>query len=343
MRRIVVAVLLWCGAAPLQAQQQSVVLRVRVEAAGQAVAGALVALLDQRNAVVSERLTGERGSQAFRIVPGTYRVRVRRIGFYPFTSDTIRITADRDLVLRVDSRAVMLRGVVVTASSRCARVGDSATELGLVWSEVLKALRASELTREDASVFARTRQYHRITRRDTLLFADTVIRDVHAPRPFVALDPRRLAREGYVRGNERDGWEYFAPDERVLLSDEFAATHCLRLTRDRSRPGEIGVGFEPAPRHRVPDIAGVIWVDERSAELREVVFRYVRAGLLERFGAGGRTKFVRTPAGAWLVSEWQLRAPMIEYVPLSRDRFNPVGFVEHGGDLLLPDEAPQTR
>ena len=45
----------------------------------------------------------------------------------------------------------------------------------------------------------------------------------------------KLATNGYVLGDEIQGWHYFAPDEVVLRSEQFAATHCFRLVRDKQR------------------------------------------------------------------------------------------------------------
>jgi len=125
------------------------------------------------------------------------------------------------------------------------------------------------------------------------------------------------------------------PDEAVLLSDGFAATHCFRSVRHRNRPGQIGVAFEPAPKRKRSDIQGVLWLDEASSELREIRFQFVNAGILSRFEPGGFTRFHRMPSGAWIVSEWQLRMPQLEY------RLGPVpttavtGYIVNGGEVVL--------
>jgi len=108
-----------------------------------------------------------------------------------------------------------------------------------------------------------------------------------------------------------DGWTIFGPDETVLLSEGFAATHCFRLVRDSGRPTQIGVSFQPVPGRKVPDISGVIWVDQVTSELREMSFHFVNAGELSRFNAGGYTRFARVPSGAWIVDEWKLTAPKL--------------------------------
>jgi hypothetical protein len=152
-----------------------------------------------------------------------------------------------------------------------------------------------------------------------------------------------LAADGYVLGDEIQGWHYFAPDEVVLLSDQFAATHCFRLLRERERPGEIGVAFEPVPMRTIADIAGALWVDEHTSELREIVFRYVNAGVFSRFEAGGFTRFTRVPSGAWLVSDWQLRVPLltVRTSPYSGKQFSAIGYAENGGGIL--PSAPRVQ
>ena len=127
--------------------------------------------------------------------------------------------------------------------------------LGLGRSALLgridKALRASQLTIADLAGFGRGRVYHseigpggKVVSTDTTLFA------IVNQRPFGAIDPDSLARAGYVFGDEAKGWIFYAPDETVLLSDQFATTHCFRLVREAARPGAIGVAFEPVPQRK---------------------------------------------------------------------------------------------
>ena len=62
------------------------------------------------------------------------------------------------------------------------------------------------------------------------------------------------------------------------------------------------------------DVAGI---DEAVAELREVVFHFVNAGVIGRYEATGFTRFLRVPSGAWIVDEWLLRLPRIASRPSS--------------------------
>jgi hypothetical protein len=130
------------------------------------------------------------------------------------------------------------------------------------------------------------------------------------------------------------GWVYFAPDEAVLLSAEFAATHCFRVIRDRNRRGQVGLSFSPAPNRKISDIDGVVWLDEGSAELREILFRFVNIGEVTQFKPGGRVHFRRMPSGAWLVDEWSLRFPQLEMTADAFSRLREVGYIEDGGTLI---------
>jgi hypothetical protein len=251
-----------------------------------------------------------------------------------------------ELLLSVESSPIALDRIVVTANSECGRSDAGSQSLGVVWDEIDKALRASQLTTDDLSGFARGRVYRREVGRDgSVLSNDTTMFPITNRRPFGAIDPVTLATEGYVIGDPRNGWRYFAPDETILLSEQFVSTHCFKLVRDAARPREIGVAFEPAPGRRVADIAGALWVDERSAELREVVFRFVNAGVFSRFDAGGFTRFLRVPSGAWIVDEWQLKAPRLEMRPPSpyqAAQFSVVGYTENGGGIVRSGRLSQS-
>jgi hypothetical protein len=264
-------------------------------------------------------------------------VRARRIGFLPFISSPVVLPRQGELLLAVETPQVELRSIVVQSRSQCKQSDPGPRTLGVVWDEIDKALRSSQLTTEDLAGFGRALTYRQdVLPNGAVVSSDTTFFLIRATRPFGAIDPVLLATDGYVRGNEANGWHYFAPDETVLLSEQFAATHCFRLVRERERTGQIGVAFEPVPQRRVPDIAGVLWVDERTAELREMVFRFVNAGVFSQFQASGFTRFLRVRSGAWLVDEWRLRAPRLamQQVPYASPRYTLTGYVENGGGIL---------
>jgi hypothetical protein len=326
-------------AAPAYAQQTTTELRVRLNAPdGAPVAGALIALVDAKDSIVAEGLSSGEGVRVLRAPAGTYRVRVRRIGYRPFFSGDVSVPRSGELVLDVESARVMLEGIVVNSKSQCKRNDPDSRSLEAVWDEIDKALTSSQLTMEDLEGIGFARVYRKeVTREGVLVSADTNTFPIGDRRPFGAIDPHILANEGYVVGNESKGWNYFAPDEVVLLSDQFAATHCFRLVREAARPGEIGVAFEPAPERKLADITGVLWVNETSSELREVVFRFANAKALSRYYAGGFTRFRRMPSGTWIVDEWKLTVPRFELrqeaVGLP-PKLVAIGRIDNGGGIL---------
>ena len=312
-------------------------VRIRLDSKqGDPVGGALVALIDSAQRVVVEGVSGENGTRVLKAPAGSYRVRVRRIGFLPFFSEPVSLPHSGEMVLSVESARVALQSVVVTSKSTCGAIDENDRTLSLVWDEISKALRTTQLNARDFDNIARFFVYRRrLNANGTVLTSDTTFFSQSRGKPFGVRNPAVLAVQGYVLGDERTGWTYFAPDEAVLLSDQFAATHCFRVVRDRKRASEVGIEFIPASGRKMPEIAGVLWVDHATAELRELAFRFVNSGVLEQFGAGGFTKFRRVPSGAWIVSDWGLRAPILSRQEKPGSRFTVDGYVVDGGGLLL--------
>jgi hypothetical protein len=335
---VLVALLPMTPLSPQASPTTTVQVAVRLQSGADIpVAGALVALLDARDSVVAEGLSTESGRRMLRAPPGTYRVRARRIGFLPFISSPVVLPHEGELLLAVETPRVVLQSIVVNSRSQCKRSDKGQDALGVVWDEIDKALRASQLTIDDLSGFGQALTYRtQIGPNGAVVSTDTTVYQIRETRPFGAIDPLTLATRGYVLGDANQGWQYFAPDEVVLRSEEFAATHCFRLVRERDRSGEIGVAFEPVPERRLTEIAGVLWVDERTAELREIIFRFVNAGVFSQFDAGGFARFTRVPSGAWLVSNWQLRVPLLTMrrSPYSGEQYSIVGYAENGGGIL---------
>lgn len=329
----------------VQAQTPNNELRVRVLTnTGSPIEGALVALVDQENKVVAEGLTPLSGTRVLSATPGSYRVRVRRIGFTPFISDVVSIPYIGTFSLRVRSDPISLKRVVVSADSVCKQPANAASTLAVVWEEITKALEASQLALDDFAGLAQGRVYRKETGRQGEVYVNqSRTFFVKNRRPFSSVDPEVLAKKGYMRGNEYRGWEFFGPDEAVLLSRGFATTHCFTVVRDTARTGQIGVGFRPVPRRRVSDIAGVLWVDEGSSELREMNFRYVNVKLPDEITRGGYTKFRRTPSGSWLVDEWKISMPLLAQRHISarsmrNEELVQVGTAEVGGSIIIPGQ-----
>lgn len=332
-----------CLAALAEAQSPNSDLRVRVVDADRSpVAGALVALLDEKNQVVAEGLSSENGLRLLSAAPGTYRVRVRRIGFTPFVSEFVSVPRVGSLTLRVESARISLNTIVVMGHGECRQLGDDSGTLATIWAEIVKALQASRFTLDDLAGMGEARLYTKETGvNGQVLRAESRTVALTNQRPFGMIDPADLAAKGYVRGDIHRGWEFFGADEGVLLSPAFADTHCFTVVRNARRKGEVGLGFKPIRNRKVSDIQGVLWLDENTSELREMVFEYTNTGIPLRVAGGGQTKFRRFPSGAWLVEEWKLYMPRIEVTRtvvdfrLHDSKFALVGFTETGGSLFL--------
>lgn len=183
----------------------------------------------------------------------------------------------------------------------------------VVWGEARKALEIERLGRLTTAFRFDIESYTREldpgartvvsyqSRRQSGLFSN----------PFRSLPPAQLASGGYHR-RTASGDVLYAPTPDVLLSDAFLDSHCFNLSRDAtSRPGQIGLAFEPLPGPNT-DVAGVLWLDDASAELRELEYRYERLPRdLPAGPSGGRASFQRLPNGAWIVRDWRIRSPIV--------------------------------
>ncbi|HXG69579.1 MAG TPA: carboxypeptidase-like regulatory domain-containing protein, partial [Gemmatimonadaceae bacterium] len=125
--------------ASLTAQSPDVEVRVRLESPdGTRLSGALVALVTADNRVVTEGISADDGSRLFRAPPGSYVIRVRRIGFLPFLSPWLRLPRSEDIVLSVESARVALGTVTVTSRSKCGAIDRNGRELSVLWDEIAK-------------------------------------------------------------------------------------------------------------------------------------------------------------------------------------------------------------
>lgn len=332
--RFFAAVLFAAVMSPTGASGQALRISLVDSATAGPLRGALVALVDAGGRAVTEVLTSQNGFGDLSAPAGPYRVRVRRIGYQPYLSPPLTIPHAGRLTVTVAARPIVLSAVVISARSQCGPITSDADGLGIVWDEVTKALQASRLTTEDLHGVGGAWTYRKTTgAAGEIVATDTTYFIIGNRRPFGAISAAELGEFGYVVGDETSGWTYYGADETVLLSSQFAATHCFRLERDKAEPNLIGISFRPIPSRRVADITGVAWVNQKTSELQRITFRYVNAGLISRFGGGGETRFQRLASGAWVVSGWHLRAPRLER-KLGNDRS--VGFVERGGGILSP-------
>lgn len=300
------------------------VLGTAVDAAdGRPIRGAFVLLESAEGEERARGLTTADG--AFRLAtarPGTYRLRLERIGFEDLVTEPFRLEAGERMSrhLEVNVRPVELSAVEVRGGEpRCGTPADEAVELGRVWDEARKALEGAAWTDRQS--------YYRF---DVVLFRQELDPDgapvaepeyesirVYGRHPFVSALPNDLAYGGWVQRQGR-GLKFYAPDAEVLLSESFLGLHCFRLVRSESAAGRLlGIEFEPVPGRRVgraiPDIHGVLWLDRETAELRALEFGYANLDLpVPTDPLGGRVEFDHLPDGGWIVRSWEIRTPLAE-------------------------------
>lgn len=317
--------LLW--AVPLQGQ----VLRgvVLEESSGHPIAGGLVQLLlPGSDSVVAAAATSERGSFAFRpVAAGRYRLRALRIGYQAWTSPplTIEVGQVREDTLAIPAVPVVLEEITVEARSPCRASPSSDRRLALLWDEVRTALGVFGAASTDSLEF-RTE----ITRR----FVDSIDRPSEEHQwntvgtgrwPVTSQPPESLAALGYVVTRDTlEGPIYYGPDVAVFFSEAFLQTHCFRLVppprKDRSL---VGLGFEPVKGRPGTDIAGTLWLNQRSLELRSLEYHYTPLwDWVPQGSAGGALSFGRLASGEVVITGWAIRAPVarIDRTPGARYR-----------------------
>ena len=287
---------------------------------GRALPATVVVLLDSAGKRLAGVLSRDDGSYAIRITtPGRYGVRAERIGFRADAPTPITIAIGQTLELKLATRPipVVLGEVRVTGRTACVVRASDGREVSAVWDEARKALFATDLTQRQELFSVQVTRFERMLDPQTGRVLSHQSRQANGVtrNPFVSLPAAQLSESGFVRQSGGD-LVYFGPDAAVLLSDEFLGDHCFRLRAGSDRRSDmIGLTFEPARGREKPDIAGTLWLDRKTAELRDLEYVYRNLPALpidmgsEEFG--GRIEFHRMPTGAWIVERWVIRMPMI--------------------------------
>jgi len=286
---------------------------------GNPVSGAFIVLLDEAGKRRAAVLADSLGFFILRAPgAGRYTLRVERIGFAATSSSAFDLEKDQTHRERipVPIEPISLEGITASGTGRCRTPRKVGAETSVLWEEARKALSISEWVRSDRGVPYQTMRWER--RRHLLDLSideqNTFLKSGYGRSAFRSEDVQNLSSEGYVRHLGDGSYEYFGPDAASLLSDDFLDTHCFTIRDpDSGETGLVGLGFEPIPGHDPPDIAGVLWLDRSTAELRFLEFTFTRhlhptAVPLDPFG--GRVEFRRLANGVWIVDHWWLRMPL---------------------------------
>jgi hypothetical protein len=313
---VLVAILL---ALPATLAAQVVRGVVRDSVSGAPAAGVLVALVDAGSGARRTVLTDATGH--FSVAAGgagRFTLETKRIGVRPVLMPTFALAAGETRELDVSVAAVVprLAAVRVTGRSYCADRLREGGETASLWEEARAALTAALITRE-RSLFPVTvarfrRTYH--PKRLEIQNEDRTEQSGLASNPFMSVPASVLELKGYIIPGPDGSLSYHAPDIEVLLSEMFVRDHCFSLVVGAgSKDGMLGVAFRPTSARRVSDIAGVLWLDGTTRELRRLEFNYTddpHEGLWPRFPS--YMEYMRVPSGAWIIRRWAIRMPLVE-------------------------------
>ena len=309
---------------------------------GAPVARGFVILLDASGRELVRTLAGTDGHFSLPAPePGIYRIRSERIGYRVWESQpfVVRSTAVSDLVLRIPALPTPLAAIEVVGETSC---GDPTgnVDAGALWEEARKALAAASWTANQQGSVHFLHMFRRRwnARRSRIEWEEIAGEPGSARLPFSAREPDSLAEMGWVvrRG---ELWEWYGPDANVLLDESFHRTHCFNAVRGEDEfSGMLGLEFEPVPQRDLPDIAGTLWIDEASSELRHIEYRYTDPpDRLRDDRIGGSVVFHPLSSGAWIVERWVIRIGIWD--PQRTNIFNPrrrrpTGFSDRGGQVI---------
>lgn len=280
-------------------------------------AGIVVAASDAQGSVVARALSADDGTFDLSVPgAGRYTLRLLRIGYRPTTLAELTVPREGVSGLRavLAGEALMLSAVTVRSENVCGSTDDAGKVVAQLWESARTALTAAELSEGARSIDVERQVFQFLMdRRGSRAQEQSVLRRRGATeKPFVSVSADSLARGGYVLQEATGDWVYRAPDGAALLSDRFAATHCFTVEPpSRDRPQWVGIAFTPVPaRSAMRDIAGTLWLDRATSELRLLEFRYTSLPAESTDALiGGYVEYARLSTGHWIVARWAIRTP----------------------------------
>lgn len=303
------------------ADAQTVRGRVVEEGTRQPLAGAFVVLVDaegnRHDAVLSD---GDGRFTIQAVEPGTYRIKAELIGYATIESRWLDLGAGGTVAqeLEVPVQAISLDAISVQSRNRCRPRPGVGPGTAHLWAEAKKALDVTQWAEEQEALRMRIMEYSRELSPNAHSVREASQRSrtgYYDQSPYRSRPADELAREGYIRMVGDNEYEYYAPDAEVLLSGTFLEHHCFWVVEGEAEEddGLVGLAFEPVRGRDVPEIEGTLWMDQGTAELRRLDFRYTRLPFrgVTSSAAGGRVEFERLANGVWIVQRWRLRMPLV--------------------------------
>ena len=306
-----------------------------------------VVLVDENDVELIRTLTDAGGAFRFgRVRPGRYRLKSERIGYRAAATPLFEFGPRETQTFRIEIELLPLRlsSIEVREETSCRNRPEEGEATAVLWEEIRKALAAATWTSTQRGYRYRHTTYLRDLDRNAerVESEQTEEKTGFYRTPFLSRSAEELAEHGYAVEEDGDIW-FYAPDDKVLQHDAFLRTHCFRVVRDTTTEQvRIGLAFQPERGRRIPDIAGVLWLDERSSELRTLEYEYQNlVGDVEDDRLGGTLDFLQLPNGAWIVYRFQIRMPIlgIEYIRDDSGReprrvLGVKGYRHSGGEVL---------
>jgi hypothetical protein len=306
------------------------------------VGGAIVTVLRDDRSTHLEAIVPASGVRTLSInAPGVYRLRIRRVGYRPFESDTLALVAgeDRAVALRLPEQRIPLVAVRTRSRTQCTGGGpfdDAAGELlesarttllsaTLAWREQIEPIESFLVERERSlSGVVRDSSWRRL--------------DLRVGQPFESADARTLHTQGYVTvdlSSPTRDYVYALPSPQAMISPAFTETHCFAIVEHPGDTALVGLRFEPVQAQRKADVRGTMWLErtERALTLIEFAYQHVTYPAATT-GATGRVRIRALPSGVRFIDEWHIRMPLFGAVwsgPTMGNRVRQVGWKEDGG------------
>lgn len=275
--------------------------------------------------------------------PGSLTLRASVIG-YSGAARTLSVAPTDTLLVnfQLSPAPIELEAMDVTAEEVCSGEWNSIALAHRIWANAREALELTRWTTErglyryDVELFTR-----RVDPRTGRVISDSRRRAAAwGDHPFRTPPGVDLVQNGYVQRTGGSGFQYYAPDVDVLLSDDFVDTHCFEgIVGEGAHAGEFGLAFRPVPGRDVPDIRGVFWLEGETSQLTQLEFRYDRLDRDFDVGRlGGEIDFALPQDGGWMVQRWLIRMPVVGIRPGARAggpwRRELAAFEEVGGEVV---------
>lgn len=339
------SVLLLTGTPALCAQQ----LRVTVidSANGRPVPGAIISILRSDGTRGAAVLGNELGIAILPVIRDEGREQLRllieRVG-YASASTLIQLSATpRSIEVQLAQRPLLLPTIAIKDRRTCVGNPTESADAASLWEEIRKALTATVVSARQSADWKIWRYTRALDLSLRVLSESTSFRTATLATPFVTASPDELSQHGFVRDTAGER-TYYAPDAEVLLSESFVRTHCFGVRRPAGAEPLYGLSFQPSGNRRITDVAGVLWIEKATGQLRWMDYHYVTGASSDGQIAGGQIHFTGLPNGQWIVERWYIRMPALALIPRrqltarlsAQQRDSLVGYREEGGWLVVP-------